>query len=783
MKSFGSTMDRAGSSLGSLFENQNTGLWKTKKNNFFGKISNSISKSIAGSLLKTANSKLGAAGINETVLYDTARDPVTIYKDNKAINIENVNSINERAEVTKMITGLAMGDFANDTGKFDQSVLDQMNWYNFSAGAALNIYDQYQGASDGSGKTMRYAEVQKVVHSLFNPYYGIDARFGMGPHQYIAAQTNPNISKDNDPSDCTISKLVKLSKQRYSILGQARYKYADFMFCKELGMPNNRLITLRRYASPVGDRIHGPSVVDPDYELVQSNKTGKPLKFWNNNVMPSDVGHLCCYFGGEDNKLEDILKYSFKQTYKNMNSTFDLIESKEDDRPSPLGKLINSSSKGYNKLMGMGVSGGNNVITSWFSKTPVVGKYFGAQGWYNSNSAMFHRDANKIYEPKNTIQEVDYYEGKLQFTHEFSIVFSYKMRSYDNISPKAAMLDLIGNITRTCYSRGTFWGGRRQINGAQPNASGWNKANAFIDNTWDKLGSGLSAFLTGNFDFNSLIGSISGIATDIVNGAKKVADSISSGGAKGAGTKINNFLTTLNKKTGIGGALKGALKNYLGRPQSYALDSLLTGGNTGVWHLTIGNPLKPIITIGNLEVTNTEIQHLGPLGIDDFPTELKVTVSFKHARPRDAVDIEKMYMFGDRSIYKTHVRSNPGKIYTVFKDNNIDKEVVADDNYAASMSDAVQKQAAADQKTATQAAKAEKDGNSDNKSKTSDKKTEAKEQRKQEPLPEPSYGFEETQESKKAYVASVGTQKDEDGLDYIGEFDVYRMKANMNELS
>lgn len=776
MKSFGSTMDRAGSSLGSLFENQNTGLWKTKKNNFLGKISNSISKSIAGSLLKTANSKLSAAGINETVPYNTARDPVTIYKDNKAINIENVNSINERAEVTKAVTGLAMGSFANDTGKFDQTVLDQMNWYNFSAGAALNIYDQYQ--TSGEGAPMRYAEVQKVVHSLFNPYYGIDAKYGMGPHQYIAAQTNPNISKDNDPNDCTISKLVKLSKQRYSILGQARYKYADFMFCKELGMPNNHLITLRRYASPVGDRIHGPEVVDPSYQLEKSNKTGKALKFWNNNVMPSDVGHLCCYFGGEDNKLEDILKYSFKQTYKNMNSTFDMIESKEDDRPSPLGKLINSSSKGYNKLMAIGVSGGNNAITSWFSKTPVVGKYFGAQGWYNSNSAMYHRDANKIYEPKNTIQEIDYYEGKLQFTHEFSIVFSYKMRSFDNISPKAAMLDLIGNITRTCYSRGTFWGGRRQINGAQPNASGWNKANAFIDNTWDKLGSGLSAFLTGNFDFNSLISSISGLATDIINGAKKVAGDIASGGVKGVGTKINNLLTTLNKKTGIGGALKGALKNYLGRPQSYALDSLLTGGNTGVWHLTIGNPLKPIITIGNLEVTNTEVQHLGPLGIDDFPTELKVTISFKHARPRDAVDIEKMYMFGDRSFYKTHVRSNPGKIYTIFTDNNIDKDVVADDNYAAAMSDAVKKQAEADQQTATQAANSKKDGNSDNSN------NESKNQVKQQPVAEPMYQGGQTQEEQKAYAASVSSQKDgEDGLDYIGEFDVYRMKANMNELA
>ena len=55
----------------------------------------------------------------------------------------------------------------------------------------------------------------------------------------------------HDLSDCSISRLVKLSLQRQSILGQARYKYADFAFCKDLGMPNNRLITLRRFTVSV----------------------------------------------------------------------------------------------------------------------------------------------------------------------------------------------------------------------------------------------------------------------------------------------------------------------------------------------------------------------------------------------------------------------------------------------------------------------------------------------------------------------------------------------------
>lgn len=791
MKSFGSTMDRAGSSLGSMFDNQNTGLWKTKKNNFLGKVSNSVSKTVAGALIKGANNTLGSAGISATegIPYDAQRDPTTLYKDNKAINIANTNNINAKSEITKQISSLGMMSCMNDTSKWDQSVLDQMNWYNFASGTALNIYDSYK---EKNNTMYRYAEAQKVVHSIFNPYYGVDPVFGMGPGQFITAQTKPNIDEKNDPSNCTISKLIELSRQKYSILGQARYKYADFMFCKELGMPNNHLITLRRYASPVGDRIHGPAVVDPTYFYDDSNTTGKPTKYWNNDVMTSDVGHMCCYFGGEDNKLEDILKYSFKQTYKNMNSTFDMIDSKEDNNSSPIGKLINSTSKNYNSWMEKGVSGSNNIIT-WAAqngKIPYVSKYFANEGWYNSNSAMFHRDANKIYEPKNTIQEIDYYEGKLQFSHEFSIVFSYKLRSYDNISPKAAMLDLIGNITRTCYSRGTFWGGRRQINGAQPNASAWNKANAFIDNTWDKLGSGLSNLLNGNFSFQSFLGSVSGLASNIVNAAKNVANQIVNGDVKQTGNKISNFLTSLNKKTGIGGAMKGALKNYLGRPQSYALDSLLTGGNTGVWHLTIGNPLKPIITIGNLEVTNTEIQHLGPLGIDDFPTELKVTVSFKHARPRDAVDIEKMYMFGDKSYYKPHVRSNPVKIYNIFKGNTddkgndiIDQTIKADEGYATGLNKAVRDQANADKKTAEQIAESQKNGNNNSSNSTNDNTKKQQTEIKATTISDAEYNNEAS-----AFIKANAGKVDNDntsyfGLDYIGEFDITRMRANMDELS
>ena len=112
----------------------------------------------------------------------------------------------------------------------------------------------------------------------------------------------------------------------------------------------------------------------------------------------------------------------------------------------------------------------------------------------------------------------------------------------------------------------------------------------------------------------------------------------------------NDILQKIKDK-GFGSAIKGSIMNKLGRPAVYAFDSLLQGDAVGLWHLTIGNPLNPIASMGNLIIDNCEISHSGPLGIDDFPTELKVVITLKHATPRDSVDIQRMYTKGRSAIY------------------------------------------------------------------------------------------------------------------------------------
>lgn len=530
------------------------------------------------------------------------------------------------------------------------TALNIENPYNFDSNA-IAIMNKYRGetlsyvttcSNVASSAGYLFGSYTDVKHSLFNPYNGVHV-IGMTenvPLLYDQKESEYNAQeREVNISDCSISRLVSESAKKQSILGQARYKYADFAFCKDLGMPNNRLITLRKFSIPVGDYIFRAAA---EKDKIEDDK----ITIDNPFSTPGDIGRMCCYFDTDDNKLEDILKYSFAASWKEMNAGIEQISSQENDHVSPLGSIINALNPQMNSSINAGFSGASNhligrAFNSWF-------------GWkdnaFYSDRVLTNYDEHKIYTPRNTIQSMHKYEGNLQFKHEFTLVFSYKLRSYQNINPKSAMLDLLANVFATTYTRGNFWGGRQEIIGAQPNKTGWNKAQQLMDKGIDHIGGLFGALMNGTFDLGSMLGAICNCGSKMYNaimseGTKFMND------PKGAFQEKMSTAAKLDKKYGYSDAAKGLLKNQLGRPEIYAFQSLLDGSNTGLWHVTIGNPLNPIASIGNLIITDTQVQQFGPLGIDDFPTELKVTVTLKHARPRDSVAMERMYTKGVGAIY------------------------------------------------------------------------------------------------------------------------------------
>lgn len=516
---------------------------------------------------------------------------------------------------------------------FDSNAIAIMNKYK---GETLSYVANFSNLQSREGNL--FGSYTDVKRSLFNPYNGVHV-IGMTeniPLLYDQDESKYNAQeRDKNLSDCSISRLVSESAKKESILGQARYKYADFAFCKDLGMPNNRLITLRKFSMPVGDYIF----------RVAAKKSEKGDKF-SSFTTPGDIGRMCCYFDTDDNKLEDILKYSFSGSWKHMDAELQQLDSQENNNVSPLGQIINALNPSMNSSIESGFSGADNHLigkawNSWFGWT--------TQQYYSSLYLKPQEyDNHRIFTPINTVQSMEKYEGKLEFKHEFTLVFSYKLRSYQNINPKSAMLDLIANILATTYNRGNFWGGRQEIVGAQPNKSGWNKAQQLVTKGTDFIGGIIGALGNGTFDMGSILGSFANGLGNLYNGIGQKIANIDP--KKAIQTAIGSAEYYI-KKYGINGAIKGLLQNKLGRPEIYAFQTLLDGSNTGFWHVTIGNPLNPIASIGNLIIKDTQIQQLGPLGIDDFPTELKVTVTLAHARPRDAVAIERMYTKGVGAIY------------------------------------------------------------------------------------------------------------------------------------
>lgn len=598
----------------------------------------------------TTNQGLDTEGIK----YDAVRDYDALV-DN--FDFTTDNALKEKPKGNAILDSSMI---VGDEFKYEKSVMRSINNYRLGY-RNLEIDSGMDAATDDTQEYYKKTimTVAKVAPSLFNPMYGVNMN-GISRNVPLLDGINNNDMFDENVQDCSISRLVELSNLQAdgqpSPLGLATYKYADFMYCKNVGkVSNNHLITLRKFAIPVGDNIFKAAAIRGD-------------GYRDNNIsMMSDIGRMVTWFGTDDNKLEDIMSYEYDATFIQKEGKIQQLDSQEDDESRGIaGKIINTLSAGYNKNVGNGIGEGG-ILKTLFGAFGIDTK----NATYANNDVALGRnyDNNKVYEPKDTVRDTYLYEGKLEFRHEFTLNFSYKLRAYDNINPKAAMLDLLGNILTTTYRRGKFWGGRSQILGPQPNQEGWNKYNKFIDRAaleTGKLGGTVLDLLfnCNQETFGALMGQLSDVFNSAMEAVKDMASQVAGAMKDGtASAKMQNFI----KKYGIGSAMTGLLKNKLGRPSLYAFDSILTGSNVGLWHVTIGNPLNPIAVFGNLIMTNCKITHTGPLGLDDFPTELKVAVTLKHGRGRDMIDISKMYTRGEQSVMlsltskqsnKKHVNEN-----------------------------------------------------------------------------------------------------------------------------
>lgn len=422
---------------------------------------------------------------------------------------------------------------------------------------------------------------------------------------------------------CTVKELVYQSGE--GLLGRAIYSYADFMYCKYLGrVPNNYLITLRRFPVPPGDNITAVGT------------TKKNLKGAGKNNSMQQIGCLVTWLGTPGNEMENILKYSVIMPYQEKQAKMEnLSTSGADDQQGVLNGLAAAFDSGYRKQYTAGYGGAafNSFIGTFF---PPLGRSL-SSGPYPLN----YTDNNKVYGPIDRVKKI-YMRGDegIDFKQDITLTFEYELRSYNGINTRQAFLDLLANILSVTYTTGSFWGGGYRGGGMHQNSI-FNNLNIF------KAKGGFTNFIDA---FQKDVETVSKPLVDDVNATYK-KNKASGGGV--VGTIVDLGKQALSMLNSLGGMLLGGMLNRLGRPARAYADSLLSERPTGMWHVMIGNPKHPIMSMGNMVLKNTTIQHYGPLGLDDFPTYIKVTCELDRGKGRDNRDIESLYMHGNDRIYSS----------------------------------------------------------------------------------------------------------------------------------
>jgi hypothetical protein len=355
--------------------------------------------------------------------------------------------------------------------------------------------------------------------------------------------------------------------------------------------------------NPCADKLWDPRAYD-----------AKSKKYVLNSQF--DMARAVTYMGeAAGNKLEEILNLDFKYAWEDIESSMQVAQSKANG--------IQGS-----KILGVGTTGFS--IGSAVSSVATTGSGTNsAKGQEQSMNAGF--DAlketypNYIEGPKNVIKKMTIQGQGLDFTHDFSLKFEYDLRAVDTINPKMALLDIMANMLVLTYSNAPWWGGGHRFLGS--------------GNFGSPLG---DRKLLESGDVGAYLKSVQAS----VGGLMKTAF-----GDGGGGFSLESVLGGLGDVAGD--MLGGWLGENLNTPQgAQAIQALLSGEPTGMWHVTVGNPLNPIAMIGNLTLQDTKMKLTGPLGKDDFPTVLEVIMTLKPGRPRDKSDIESMFNCGRGRLYQ-----------------------------------------------------------------------------------------------------------------------------------
>ena len=432
--------------------------------------------------------------------------------------------------------------------------------------------------------------------------------------------------------------------------GLAKYKMQDFIYLKYYNqIPNNYMITLRRYTRPCEDHMFG---LDMPAQMVAE------MNDYNKGYFA--LATAVTYMGDRTgNKLSDILKFDYGANWEEREGKTESLQSSDGGLAAQMKERAGVDS---GVLRGEGGLGALTKGRSLFAMSAMVKGKGGsvsqamASQHYPEGNVFNQRYGESLYGDINVVNKVKMRSRGLTFSNNFTLTFEYSLKSLKCVNPRVAMMDILSNFLVLTGNYGTFWGGETIFYGNRNIAPQYGDPNLLRQG---KYGAYLKS-----------------LAGDVKEGFKNITHMDHING-------IGDFFQALwNGIKSIGsGFIQGLVGNLLGgnigvAGEGQAVPALLSGNPSGFWHVTVGNPLDPIAMMGNMAVNKTTVQFSDALGYDDFPTEIKFTVDLEHCMPRENAHIENMFNGAKGRFYSF----TSGDVLKAFKTINVLENFQNNDN-------------------------------------------------------------------------------------------------------
>jgi hypothetical protein len=540
--------------------------------------------------------------------------------------------------------------------EFDKSYMAEHNIYKMSSDLEYGVFEDYSSAVSRLPGSLFYEaqHSQDGRSGLFNYYVisdstkSLDGKEKFTYHLSEKYEHNQIVTPDvaRNPTAHSIIKETTESgaylKPDSTYVSQP-YNVKDFIFCKDYGViPNNRMITLRRFPTPVMDNLRVPTR-GPRIEVKSSGGNLQPFEkdlaspitrqqmIQDGAALP--VAQAVTYFGtGTDNDLTSILGVTNGLNWRSVQQDKKL-EAKGND-PGIMGT---NYAKFLEVMIGPELSkdltGISNLAGIYTDPDNVRLRL--NRNLFDKMTAAGGPLSNRLFVDVNTVSEMQVRnQGFSGGSAEFSLTFKYSLTSVGMVNSRMLFIDLFANLLSIGTDYGTFLS-PQLIVGSQKQGLGFpGGADQYVKSILDPVGF-INDLLKIKFS-EEMKAKIESLKGDV----QKTKDELS-GLAKGVPINKDGKLY----KTISAAMTSGLLQDLYYEPV------MLSGYPTGEWHVVVGNPLNPIAMIGNLICTGVSIKFNDVLGPDDFPTEMTAKYTMKPARQRHKGDFESIFNRGNGRLY------------------------------------------------------------------------------------------------------------------------------------